>query len=85
MVIEAQSKEFVGDVVQPKKSVHSAKESNHRTCLKPFNEYRRVDFSLSEGILEYSYLSMFSAHTAYWKDRETMKFILNVLKSTKTK
>lgn len=85
VVIEAQSKEFVGDVVQPKKSVHSAKESNHRTCLKPFNEYRRVDFSLSEGILEYSYLSMFSAHTAYWKDRETMKFILNVLKSTKTK
>ena len=45
-----------------------------------FNDFGRIDFTLSERMLEYSYLSMLSAHSQYWKDRETCKFIVNRLR-----
>ena len=44
-----------------------------------FNSTGRLDFELSEKMLDYSYFSMFSAHTCYWKDVETGKFIWSSL------
>ena len=46
-----------------------------------FNELGRIDFVLSERMLEYSYFSMLSAHSQYWKDKETCRFIISRLHS----
>lgn len=47
--------------------------------LAPFNGIKRIDFVLSERMFEYSYLSMLSAHTLYWRDKESAKFVLQTM------
>ena len=55
------------------------KITRENLLFAPFNPIKRLDFIIAEKMFEYSYISMLSAHTIYWRDRETSEFIVGTL------